>query len=85
MDYEFGDVDHVGRMNNPQNCMLVRVDLHSLFDDYVIGINPDGAGQVNTNLTQQCDYKIYVFGEDMNGIAGGVSVQLPAKWEGQCT
>ncbi|KAF8467169.1 HNH endonuclease-domain-containing protein [Kalaharituber pfeilii] len=55
---DLDETDPAGRMNSPQNGMLMRADIHKLFDDYVIGINPD------------CNYKIFVFGEDMNSIAG---------------
>ena len=48
----------MGSINSVQNGMLLRDDIHSLFDDYDISINPDD------------DYKIVCFGPDSKNIAG---------------
>ncbi|KAF8533552.1 HNH endonuclease-domain-containing protein [Trichophaea hybrida] len=50
--------ESTGTINSVQNGMLLRADIHSLFDSYDISINPDD------------NYKIVCFGPDGNGIAG---------------
>ncbi|KAI5845044.1 hypothetical protein DFP73DRAFT_594185 [Morchella snyderi] len=48
-----------GSINSAQNGMLLRADIHALFDGYRVSINPDD------------NYKIVCFRRDRNGIATG--------------
>ena len=50
--------ERAGTINSVQNGLLLRDDLHTLFDVYVFSINPDD------------NYKIICFLEDGDGIAG---------------
>ncbi|KAH0547708.1 hypothetical protein FGG08_000197 [Glutinoglossum americanum] len=47
-----------GAINSVQNGMLLRDDIHTLFDGYDISVNPDD------------NYKVVCFGPDGEGIAG---------------
>lgn len=35
------DIDHAGGMNSLENGMVPRRDLHTLFDQYFLAINPE--------------------------------------------
>lgn len=73
-DYNFGrwiksppDEEKIkgGKINSNQNGLLLRSDIHQLFDMYFISINPDD------------NYKIVCFGRDGAGIAGKHFDQRP--------
>ncbi|KAH0564723.1 hypothetical protein GP486_001885 [Trichoglossum hirsutum] len=48
-----------GPINSVQNGMLLRSQMHNLFDNYIVSINPDDG------------YKIVCFRWDLDGVAGG--------------
>ncbi|KAG4444160.1 hypothetical protein IFR05_000389 [Cadophora sp. M221] len=54
-----------GKINSSQNGLLLRSDIHQLFDMYFISINPDD------------NYKIVCFAPDSEGIAGKYFDQRP--------
>lgn len=35
------DDERSTKINSPQNGLLIRSDIHSLFDDYLVSVNPD--------------------------------------------
>ncbi|KAF8419738.1 hypothetical protein EV426DRAFT_576832 [Tirmania nivea] len=57
-DVEPSDRAHGGRMNSPQNGMILDSSVHALFDKNLIGVDPDDG------------YKVFVFGPDCNSVAG---------------
>ncbi|RPB22709.1 hypothetical protein L211DRAFT_862611 [Terfezia boudieri ATCC MYA-4762] len=48
------------KINSLQNGMLLREDIHTMFDQYLISVNPDDS------------YKVVVFDEDIHGLDGRV-------------
>ncbi|RPB27123.1 hypothetical protein L211DRAFT_856010 [Terfezia boudieri ATCC MYA-4762] len=52
--------DTNGVFNSLQNGLLLRRDIHIMFDQYLKSVNPDG------------NYKIVVFRDDLDGLDGGV-------------
>ncbi|KAK9237153.1 HNH endonuclease [Lipomyces kononenkoae] len=57
------DIDYtngVSKINSCQNGLLIRRDLHTMFDNYLISVNPDDG------------YKIIVFNRDIFGLDGRV-------------
>ncbi|RPB17916.1 hypothetical protein L211DRAFT_889904 [Terfezia boudieri ATCC MYA-4762] len=65
--WEFGrwitdmdDTNGVSKINSLQNGILLRVDIHQLFDQYLISVNPDDG------------YKVVVFDDDHLGLDGRV-------------
>ncbi|KAF4632799.1 hypothetical protein G7Y89_g5334 [Cudoniella acicularis] len=54
-----------GKINSAQNGLLLRSDIHQLFDMYSISVNPDD------------NYKIICFARETNGIAGKRFDQRP--------
>ncbi|KAK9365074.1 hypothetical protein V1509DRAFT_643036 [Lipomyces kononenkoae] len=61
-NYNFGELvvldERDGSVNSPQNGLLLRKDVHSLFDQYEISINPND------------DYRIVCFLDDIFDLAG---------------
>ncbi|KAK9243567.1 HNH endonuclease-domain-containing protein [Lipomyces tetrasporus] len=61
-NYNFGELvvldERDGSVNSPQNGLLLRKDVHGLFDQYEISINPND------------DYRIICFFDDILGLAG---------------
>ncbi|KAK9482974.1 HNH endonuclease-domain-containing protein [Lipomyces starkeyi] len=61
-NYNFGGLvvldERDGNVNSPQNGLLLRKDVHGLFDQYEISINPND------------DYRIVCFLDDALGLAG---------------
>ncbi|KAH8672763.1 hypothetical protein BGZ60DRAFT_405507 [Tricladium varicosporioides] len=55
-----------GKINSGQNGLLLRSDIHQLFDTYMVSINPDD------------NYKVICFCRDGKGIAGKRFHQQPA-------
>ncbi|KAJ9270606.1 hypothetical protein DTO212C5_3395 [Paecilomyces variotii] len=48
------------KINSPQNGLLLRADIHSLFDDYLVSVNPDD------------NYRITAFDTDWAGLDGRI-------------
>ncbi len=62
-----------GLINSVQNGLLLRSDLHHLFDGYDISINPDVRIAIRAKLQadlQKDDYKVVVFNTDIRHVAG---------------
>lgn len=57
---DMDDTNRVSKINSLQNGMLLREDIHSMFDQYLISVNPDDHS------------KIVVFEEDMDRLDGRV-------------
>ncbi|KAK9322762.1 HNH endonuclease-domain-containing protein [Lipomyces orientalis] len=61
-NYNFGELvvldERDGSVNSPQNGLLLKKDVHALFDQYEISINPND------------DYRIVCFFDDILGLAG---------------
>lgn len=76
MDDAFG----VSKINSVQNGLLVRTDIHKLFDQYLISIDPDVSPTLQAKsillahqLTGLQDgYKIVVFDVDLDGLDGRI-------------
>lgn len=65
---------HGDAINSVQNGLLLRSDIHQLFDNYIVSVNPDvcihGVGNtVIANLSQD-NYKIVCFADDVKSIGG---------------
>ncbi|KAF8429546.1 hypothetical protein EV426DRAFT_125620 [Tirmania nivea] len=54
------DTNRSSKINSLQNGMLLREDIHTLFDQYLISVNPDD------------NYKVTVFDDDNLGLDGRV-------------
>ncbi|KAK9235406.1 hypothetical protein V1525DRAFT_348412 [Lipomyces kononenkoae] len=70
-NYNFGELvvldERDGNVNSPQNGLLLRMDVHRLFDQYEISINPNNSR--HSNLIYD-DYRIVCFFDDILGLAG---------------
>lgn len=77
MDYANG----VSKINSCQNGLLLRRDLHTMFDNYLISVNPDVSDSAediiillvtNIFIRSKDGYKIIVFNRDIFGLDGRV-------------